>query len=219
MWDLIDGAEGIADRDHDVAAIGLSGVMRVYSSFHDDPVAFPGIHTVLERAVSLHLVTDADATRLVRHPVNQGFAYPMPAPDAWPIDLALPSEAQGLVDGHTQPAPSGGRNVPSNGLDAIKTYRIHVPHRGMVYVDLTIDGPGTQASGTDLDLQLFTRNLDPVAQSNGERSEEHIRRILESGTYIIFVRDGDAAGGMTRVGARGNRANFTLRVRQSNDFH
>ncbi len=219
IWDLADGAEGLADRDNDGVAIGLTGVMRIYASFHDDPHAFPGIHTVLERAVEMHLITEAQAARLVHFPINQGFDFPVAARDRWPVDLTLPADVAGRVDGRTQPAPSGGMNIPSNGLDAIRTYRFRVPRRGMVYIDLTIDGAGTQASGTDLALHLFSRNLVPVGRADVQGPQEHIRMFLDPGTYIAMVRDGDTSAGYLSVGTQGNRADFRLSVRQSSEFH
>jgi hypothetical protein len=219
IWDLADGAEGIQDRDNDGIAIGLTGVMRIYASFRDDLNAFPGIHTVLERGVQLGLFNEQQAARIVRFPVNQGFDFPVATRDRWPTDLTLPSEVRGRIDGQTQPAPSGGTNVPTNGFDAIRTYRFHVQRRGLVYIDLTIDGPGTQQSGTDLDMQLFSRNLVPVGRSDTQSSQEHIRMFLAPGMYILMVRDGDSNASLVAAGTHGNRADFTLRVRQSDQFH
>jgi hypothetical protein len=218
VWDLIDGAEGIGDRDGDGVAIGLSGMMRVYGSFRDDPDAFPGIHTVLERAVALNLLTEAQATRLVRSPQDHGFDFPLPPAQQWPLDLALGGEVQGVVDGQSQPAPSGGRNSPINGYDAVRTFRLRVPRRMLVHLELAIQGPGTQASGTDLDMQLFTRVLHPVARSSREGPTESIRQMLEPGTYIVLVRDADGSPVAMRIGTRGNRAAFTLRARASTEF-
>jgi hypothetical protein len=219
IWDLADGAEGLDDRDHDGIAIGLTGVMRIYASFRDDLAVFPGIHTVLERGVQLGLFTEQQATRLVRFPVNQGFDFPVATRDRWPTDLTFPSEVRGHIDGQTQPAPSGGTNVPTNGFDAIRTYRFHVQRRGLVYIDLTIDGAGTQQSGTDLDMQLFSRNLVPVGRSDTQGPQEHIRMFLSPGMYILMIRDGDSNSGLVAAGTHGNRADYTLRVRQSDQFH
>ena len=219
IWDLADGAEGLADRDNDGIAIGLTGVMRIYASFRDDATAFPGIHTVLERGVQLGLFTAQQASRIVHAPIDQGFDFPVVTRDRWPVDLTLPGEARGRVDGQTQPAPSGGTNVPTNGFDAIRTYRFTVAQRGMVYIDLTIDGAGTQASGTDIDMQLFSRLLVPVGRSDTNGPREQIHMFLAPGTYILMIRDGDSSAALVASGTHGNRADFTLRIRQSNEFH
>jgi hypothetical protein len=213
LWDLMDGAENLPDRDNDGVAIGLSGLMRIYASFRDDATAFPALHTVLARAVELNLVTAQQATRITRHPTDHGFSYPVPIAERWPLDLALPGEAQGRVDGQSQPAPSGGRNIPWNGLDAIRTYRIVVPRRQVLTLRLEIMGPGTQATGTDLALYLYTRNLQPLARSEHETPTEEIARMVDPGTYIVMVRDGDVVPGLMRYGTPGNRADFVLRAR------
>ncbi len=215
LWDLMDGAENLPDEDHDGVAIGLSGALRIYASFHDDPVAFPGIHTIIERAVDLRLITAAQATRLTRTPTDHGFAYPLPAAQQWPVDLTLPAETTGLIDGRTQPAPSGGRNVPSNGFDSMRTYRLRIPRRGWLNVELGIEGGGTQQAGSDLDLWLTSRNLETVARATTQDPVERIHRVVEAGTYILIVRDADASSMAMRVGTQGNRSNFRLRVRLS----
>lgn len=213
VWDLIDGAEDVRDGDNDGVAVGLSGVMHIYASFRDDPDAIPGIHTVIERAVDLHLISAQQASQLVRVPIDHGFSYPLRPDERWPIDLPLPGEVRGQVDGMSQPAPSGGRNIPWNGFDAIRTYRVRVTRRQVLNIELSIDGPGTQASGTDLDLQLLTRHLQPLARAEREGPIERIARMVDPGTYIILVRDGDTQPGLLRVGTPGNRAAYTLRVR------
>jgi hypothetical protein len=187
--------------------------MRIYASFRDDATAFPGLHTMLERAVELNLVTPQQATRITRHPTDHGFSYPVPIAERWPIDLTLPGEVSGHIDGQSQPAPSGGRNIPWNGFDSIRTYRLVVPRRQVVSLHLQIDGPGTQASGTDLAQHLYTRNLQPLAHSEHETPTEEIARMLDPGTYIVMVRDGDVVPSLMRYGTPGNRADFVLRVR------
>jgi len=217
LWDLADGDAGLADRDHDGVAIGLAGVLRVFATFRTDATALPALPAFVERVESLGAAPRAALVQLVHHPVDHGFAYPVPAGQGWPLDLSLPAQVTGRVDGLTQPAPSGGQNSPSNGLDAIRTYRFRVERRTMIYVDLSIDGNGSPRSATDLDLELRTRTLDELFASSGTGPRESIRRFLEPGTYIVFVRDGSQADGPGRPGAA-NRAGYTLSVRASDTF-
>lgn len=212
LWDLIDGADGLADVDHDGVAMGLTNALRVYRSFHrgDAP---PAMNTWLERAVSLGFITDEQARSIVQTPERLGFAFPVPASERWPEELVLGSALRGRIDGRSEPAPSGGRNNPFNGYDASRAYILRVPSRQRVTIELVIDGPGTDDSNTDLDLQLTTRDLQLIAQSAGYERIERIERELDPGQYVILVRDGDMfAGRGPRTSARGNRATFTLRA-------
>lgn len=211
LWDLIDGADGIDDRDNDGVAIGVGEALRVYRSFRegDGP---PAMNSFLERAVSLGVVTDAQARAIVQQPARLGFSYPVTPAERWPEELALGTEHRGRVDGRSQPAPSGGRNHLYNGLDASRTYLLRVPTRARVTIELVIDGPGTDASDTDLDLVLATRDLRSIATSATFERTERIERELEPGQYVVMVRDGDlGAAESSRPG--GNRATFTLRAR------
>ena len=45
---------------------------------------------------------------------------------AWPVDLELGTSRSGKIDGLTQPAPSGGPNLPITGFDANHTYRVQL---------------------------------------------------------------------------------------------
>lgn len=208
LWDLMDGAEDLPDRDNDGVAIGMSGLLRIYASFRDDPRAFPASHTVLERGVELGLFTQQQAATLARAPADHGFTIPMRPEQRWPVDLTLPADVPGRVDGVTQPAPSGGRNTPSNGFDAIRAYRFTLERRSMVYVDVEIAGSGSARDHTDLHLQVTTRNLEPVAAAGGRTGARSLHQFMNAGTYLVFVRDAGS----------GNRADFRLRVRVNDTF-
>jgi hypothetical protein len=213
LWDLIDGAEGLPDADNDGVAIGITNALRVYRSFHQGD-APPAMNGWLERAVSLGVVTEAQARSIVHTPERLGFAFPVPAGERWPEELVIGGELRGRIDGRSDPAPSGGRNHTFNGYDASRAYLLRVSSRRRVTIELVIDGPGTDDSDTDLDLQLTTRDLRSIAQSAGYDRTERIERELEPGQYVILVRDGDmSAGDGPRTGPRGNRATFTLRAR------
>lgn len=213
LWDLIDGADGIPDADNDGVAIGLTNALRVYHSFREGP-APPSMNVWLERAVSLNIVTDAQARAIVQTPAPLGFAYPVTPAERWPEELAIGAELRGRIDGRSNPAPSGGHNHAYNGLDASRAYLLRVSSRRRVTIELAIDGDGTDASDTDLDLQLVTRDLRAIAQSATYGRTERIEHELEPGQYVVLVRDGDmSAGSGDRNAPRGNRATFTLRAR------
>ncbi len=213
LWDLIDGADGLDDADNDGVAIGLTNALRVYRSFHEG-AAPPAMNVWLERAVSLGVVTDGQARAIVQSPERLGFAYPVAPAERWPEELALGASLRGRVDGRSDPAPSGGRNHTFNGYDASRAYLLRVPTRRRVTIELVIDGDGTDASDTDLDLQLTTRDLRSITQSASFERTERIERELDAGQYVILVRDGDmSAGDGPRNGPRGNRATFTLTAR------
>ena len=212
QWDLVDGAEGIPDRDGDGIALGLSGLFRLYASFHDDRESLPDIVAILERGIQLGMFTRAQATALLLHPEAQGFTLPPTGLDIYPADVALGSRTVGKIDGQTQPAPSGGRNVPSNGFDANRLYRLRVTAPHTLRVRLRIEGDGTQESGTDLDLAVFGHDYDIVGVSDGVGPLENVTVQVQPGTYFIWVRDGDQSRSSETVGTAGNRANFTLEV-------
>jgi hypothetical protein len=212
LWDLVDGAEGIADRDGDGIAVGLTGLFRIFASFRDDPDAFPDVVAVLERGAQLGLYSREAAIALVHRPEPQGFDLPPTGLDVYPVDLALPGSVAGKIDGQSQPAPSGGRNVPFNGFDAIRVYRVRVRRAGPLNVRLRIEGDGTQESGTDLDLVVMDRHMDVVGISAGTGRIETVSVQVEPGTYLVWVRDGDQVRDAEAIGTAGNRANFTLEV-------
>ncbi len=210
LWDMMDGAEGLPDADNDGVAIGLTNALRIYHSFQEGD-APPAMNSFLERGVTLNLLTDAQARSLVRSPEHLGFGYPIQPGERWPEDLQLGVERRGRIDGRTNPAPSGGHNNAYNGFDAARLYRFRLMQRQRVQIDLTIDGAGTAATHTDVDMTLMARNLHRLASSDGTSNTEHISQELDAGMYLIHVHDGDMGSPGRRDG--GNRATYTLRVR------
>ena len=69
------------------------------------------------------------------------------------------------------------------------------------------DPSGAVLPGTTLTLKLEAAGTALTTQTN--TSGQYSFPVVDPGTYILFVRDD----------GRGNRAGFTLRARQSNDFH
>lgn len=210
LWDMMDGADGLADADNDGVAIGLTAALRIYHSFQtgDTP---PAMNSFIERGVSLNLLTEAQARSLVQTPERLGFAYPIPPGERWPEELQMGVERRGRIDGRNNPAPSGGRNNAYNGYDASRLYRFHVTARQQVTIDVTIDGNGDSASHTDVDVTLMDRDLHRIASSDGTSRAEHITQQLEPGMYLVHVHDGDMGSPSRRDG--GNRATYTIRVR------
>jgi hypothetical protein len=215
LWDLADGADGLPDADDDGVALGPAAVLQAMTTFRDEPGAYPSLGTFLRRIVTPAgqpgaapnggaplLSRDAllAMLRRTREPVEL-----VPATDAedWPTNLAVPGRATGKVDGLTDPAPSGGRPRPANGFDALTVYRVHIPARAWLFVELLIEGPGTPQSRTDLDLELRDRRGEILTSARGTESRETLGRLLDAGYYYVYVRDG----------GRGNRALYELRTR------
>lgn len=119
--------------------------------------------------------------------------------DPWPLAFEINGSVAGKVDGLSSPAPSGGPRRPSNGLDAVAVYRIHVPEPGTLELTLTIDGSGSPQDHTDLDLELRDIRSDAIESSQGEERTESVSALVEAGFYIVYVRDG---GGGNKAGYR-----------------
>ncbi len=209
LWDMMDGTEGLPDTDNDGVAIGLTNALKIYHSFQtgDVPAA---MNTFLERGVTLHMLTEEQARSLVRNPEHMGFSYPIPPGERWPEDLQLGVERRGRLDGRSNPAPSGGRNNAYNGYDAARLYRFRLAQRQRVTIEVTIDGPGDNASHTDVDFTLMGRDLQRLGSSDGTSRVERLERELDAGLYLIHVHDGDMGSPSRRDG--GNRATYTVRV-------
>jgi len=215
LWDLSDGVEGQPDTDNDGVALGPAAVLQAMTSFHDEPGAYPSLGTFLRRIVApagtpgaapgdiAPLLTREALTAMltrVHEPVDM---VPVDDETDWPLNLAVPGRATGKVDGLTNPAPSGGRARPENGFDALTVYRVHMAARGWLFIELLIEGPGTQPSRTDLDLELRDRRGDILTSSRGTEARETVGRLLDPGYYFVYVRDG----------GRGNRAQYEIRTR------
>lgn len=205
LWDLIDGADGYADVDHDGVAVEPAAVMRAMMTWRDQPAAYPSLGTFLR------LITAGEAPMVrrdelvamlqrTREPIGM-----IPRDDAedWPANLAVPGVAGGKIDGLTNPAPSGGRARPQNGFDALRVYRVQMPSRGWLHLELIIDGTGRPTDHTDVDMELRDHRGEIITAARGSERRETLGRLLDAGYYYVYVRDG----------GQGNRANFELRTR------
>lgn len=207
LWDLSDGtlSDGttpLADRDDDGVAIGPAAVLRAMISLRDVPEVYPSVATFLRHLVSTNVLPEERASALLQRPTAQGFTLPRAGqPDLWPRDLAPGASARDMIDGLSDPAPSGGSAHPVNGFDAVHAYRIRVQERGRLRAELVIQGSGRVADHSDLDLELRSLRADMIAQSASEAPIERVERPIEPGAYVLYVRDG----------GRGNRARYALR--------
>lgn len=208
LWDLTDGVEGYPDADNDGVAVGPAPILRAMMELAEEPGAYPSLGSFLLRLTRAQgerppVVTREALTEMLRRTGQPTAMLDESAP--WPEELALPGEARGRVDGLTSPAPSGGPPRPENGFDALRVYRVRVPQRGWLRLELRIDGSGRPQEHTDVDLELRDIRGESIASSAGTGPEERLSRLLEPGWYLVYVRDG---GG----GRNGNRAGFTLRT-------
>lgn len=203
LWDLSDGADGLRDDDFDGVALGPGAVLEAMRELAREEGAYPALPTFLQHLVRSARVAPPALANLLARSGQPATLLPGAAePPPWPLELTPPNEVQGRIDGLSNPAPSGGPPLPSNGLDAVHAYRFRVPAPGRFRVQLRIAGSGGSADRTDLDLELRDQRAQLVASSLGTGPEERISRQLAAGTYVVYVRDGGA----------GNRADYTLRV-------
>ncbi|MFT5355756.1 MAG: hypothetical protein ACI9KE_002975 [Polyangiales bacterium] len=197
LWDLADGTPGgLPDEDLDGIALGPDGVLAAMVAMAEQPGAFPTIRSFLGFLIESGRV-ERDA---LRHLLQLG-GHPMTLleSDPWPLAFEINGSVAGKVDGLSSPAPSGGPRRPSNGLDAVAVYRIHVPEPGTLELTLTIDGSGSPQDHTDLDLELRDIRSDAIESSQGEERTESVSALVEAGFYIVYVRDG---GGGNKAGYR-----------------
>lgn len=203
LWDLSDGVPGQPDRDDDGIALGPAAVLQAMIGLAQQEDSYGSIASFLRYLVASGAVErDALLGMLARtgEPVDE--LWPEDDADVWPRAFAIGETRSGVIDGLSQPAPSGGFNLPTNGFDAIHTYRLHVTEPGMLAIDLEIDGTGLAAHETDLDLELLDMHAAPLGVARGQAPVESIFRLVEPGWYIVRVRDG----------GRGNRAGYRLRA-------
>ncbi len=209
LWELADGADGLPDTDHDGVALGPAAILEAMMAERAQPGAYPCLEDFLQLLVQrgavdqpslAHLLAVAGQPDSLR--TTAGGAGVGGGGTAWPLDLALPGRAEGKVDGLTDPAPSGGRARPENGLDAERVYRVHLATRARLVARLLIAGSGLPSEHTDLDLEVRSDRADLVAASRGSTDHELVSRVVDAGYYMVYVRDGGT----------GNRAGFTLDV-------
>jgi len=213
LWDLTDGVEGYADRDHDGVALGPETLLRAMMDMGRSEGAFPCLSSFLEFITARQELTDGthrdallspEAVIAMLRATNEPDTLMVRSPDArWPLDLPVPGVVTDKIDGLSDPAPSGGPRRPENGFDALRVYRVRVTQRGWLGLELRIQGSGRPADHSDLDLELRDLRGEVIAASRGEGDRETLSRLLQPGWYIVYVRDG---GG-------GNRAYFELRTR------
>lgn len=203
LWDLSDGGDStLPDADDDGVAIGPAAVLDAMVSLATVEGSYNSLPTFLTHLTTTGAV-EADVLRAMLQRTGQpADLLPPPGELAWPRVLAVPGDVSAKIDGLTQPAPSGGPNLPTTGFDAIHTYRISVTEPGMLLVRLDIVGSGRIADRSDLDLELLDMRADRLAGSNGESARESLAHIVSPGYYIVRVRDG----------GNGNRADYRLEV-------
>ncbi len=213
LWDLIDGANGYEDRDRDGLALDPAALLRAMVDMNRQPGAFPCLASFLRfitapQTLANNATRDAlvstDALAAMLRATQEPEAMLAASPGAqWPLDLTVPARVADKIDGLTDPAPSGGARRPENGLDAIRVYRVNIPARAWINLELRIQGSGTRADRSDLDLELRDIRGEILASARGTAPRETLSRLLQPGWYIVYVRDG----------GDGNRANFELTVR------
>jgi hypothetical protein len=202
LWDLADGADGVPDADQDPIALGPAAVLRAMMELGRQPGSFPALPTFLRHLVKRELVPTSALTELLARGGHAPTLLPENDRSPWPIDVRLPGSASAKIDGVTDPAPSGGPNRPSNGIDAVHTYRVEITEPGWLAATLTIFGTGRASDRSDLDLELRDIRSELLDRSAGEQPVESVAHAVEPGFYVIYVRDG----------GNGNRAGYELKV-------
>jgi hypothetical protein len=203
LWDLSDGGDtGLLDGDDDGVAIGPAAVLRAMRDQAAEPGAFASISSFLQFLVRTGVMPVADARVMLDHTGEPAALLPAGDTSVWPVDVAVGASAEGDVDGLTDPAPSGGAARPENGFDAVRVFRVRVTERGMLDVQMIIDGSGSEADRTDLELELRDQRAHVLDRTTGPTRRQAVVDLVDPGTYLVYVRD---AG-------NGNRAHFTLRV-------
>jgi hypothetical protein len=201
LWDLSDGApHPLPDRDEDGIAIGPAAVLAAMIAHARDEGAYASLPSFLRSIVDRGVVAPAELASMLQRTNEPPELLPGEGATPWPRALSLGIDASDKIDGVTQPAPSGGRNLPNTGFDAIHTYRIRVDEGGMLLVRLDIVGSGGERDRTDLELELLDLGSDVIAASRGTQAQESLAHLVQPGFYIVRVRDS----------GRGNRADYRL---------
>jgi len=202
LWDLADGAGGLPDEDHDGVALGPATVLRAMIDLGAQPQSFPAIDTFLRFLIDDGRVPLADMKHMLVVG-DQPMSMIPPAAETYPLVLAMDAPREGRIDSLSNPAPSGGPPRHSSGYDAVRTYRVHVPRDGRLYVYLEIQGSGRGADHQDLDLELRDLRASLLASAREEKPGESLAQDVQAGDYIVQVRGG---GG-------GNRADYRISAR------
>jgi hypothetical protein len=205
LWDLADGGDAPAallDGDDDGVALGPAAVLNAMIAQAREPGTFASIGSFLRFLVRTQLVSAEGVTSMLARSGEPASLLPADDVSTWPVDVEVGASAHGLVDGITDPAPSGGTARPDNGFDAIRAFRVHVPSRGMLDVQLVIGGSGGSSDRTDLDLELRDIRAHVLDRTTGVSSRQAVVDLVEAGDYLVYVRDAGT----------GNRAEFDIRV-------
>lgn len=199
LWDLADGAGGLADDDGDGVALGPAAVMQAMMRLRDVPGAYPTVGTFLQQVVAEGSAPRDSVKGLLAMGGHPEDLLPSGELPAWPSDVTLPGQANGKIDGFTNPAPSGGPNRPDTGMDAVHAYRVQVDDDGWLGVRLNIFGSGRSGDRENLDVELRDIRANLVASARGEDPVEQVLTRVQPGWYVIYVRDG---GGGNQAGYR-----------------
>ena len=202
LWDLTDGADGIADVDDDGVSIGAPAVLRGMMGLRQVPGAYPDVSTFLAYMVEQSTAERTSVKRLLAIGGHPSQLLPDQERRAWPFDVALPGAASGKIDGLSNPAPNGSPNRPDTGQDAVHVYRVRVERNGWLGVQLRIFGSGRASDRSDLDVEVRDIRANLLTSSRAEEPLERVMQRVSPGWYVIYVRDGGS----------GNQAGYDLRV-------
>ncbi|NOY92320.1 MAG: hypothetical protein GXP55_14085 [Deltaproteobacteria bacterium] len=202
LWDLADGAGGLPDEDHDGVALGPAAVLQAMIDIAARPGAFPAVDSFLRFLIDDGRVSLSDMKHMLVVG-DQPMSMIPPAAETYPFALSLGTPRRGHIDSLSNPAPSGGPARRGSGYDAVRTYRVHVPSSGRLYVYLDIEGTGRGADHQDLDLELRDIRASLLASSRDEKPGESIAQDVQAGDYIVQVRGG----------GQGNRADYQVSAR------
>jgi hypothetical protein len=194
VWDLVDGANGIADVDGDVAALLLTDLYPQYISFSPATDA-PYVGTLLDRLVDGGFISAVAMNTLLGSPENQQIAYPLAGGDLWPVPIGPLDTVGGTCDWRT--------DISVRIRPASVWYRFTLASTTVVTFDLTITptSAGGGDMGDNLDLYLLALSGAVYDQSlNGGASAEQVGPILlDPGDYLVRVEANP-----------GHHADFTL---------
>lgn len=200
LWDLSDGPDGeddvSPDADGDGLTIGAAAVLRGMISAAQVPGSYVALATFLNHLTSSGAVSDVELRAMLRRSGESEAVMDTP----WPVPLALGATATGVVDGITQPAPSGGENRADNGYDAVRAFEVHVESAGTLNVTLTPAGTGSTLDQTDLTLEVRSDRAVMLGTSAHPGGGELVSLRVAPGFYVLYARDAGT----------GNRAGFTI---------
>jgi hypothetical protein len=203
LWDLSDGeGTGLYDGDADGVALGPAAILRAMRDHAAEPGAFASIASFLRFVVRTQLADAGEVSAMLRRTGEPLDLLPLDDVSVWPVDVAIAASVHGHVDGLSNPAPSGGEARPENGFDAVRAFRVRVAERGMLDVQMIVDGSGRAEDRTDLDLELRDLRAHVLDRTTGGSQRQAVVDLVEPGWYLAYVRDSGT----------GNRADFELRV-------